>query len=165
MATPLTAEDAKQSLTAHVAGKGAEICAKYGPGLGWAGLQLLLNDRAYVRYPCEIVFDASALNPGEFAHAVAKGETPEAGFTMHVHPVYMLDLARVPYLVLYQLVTVNYGEFASADDAETFGANALGISRDDYYATICELADRLGEEETGTAPDDGCGDGCGCGSH
>lgn len=124
------------------------------------------NDRAYVRYPCEIVFDASALNPGEFAHAVAKGKTPEEGFTMHVHPVYMLDLARVPGLVLYQLVAVNYGEFASADDAETFGANALGLSRDDYYATLCELADQLGGEEAGAAPDGGCGDdGCGCGSH
>ena len=163
------ADDARQSLTAHVAGKGAEICAKYGPGLGWADLQRLLQDRAFVRYPCEIVFDAAPLQPGEFAHAVAKGETPEEGFTMHVHPVYLVDLAQVPGLVLYQLVAVNYGEFASADDAETFGASALGLSRDDYYATLCALADRLGGGAAGDEPDEldgGCGGGgCGCGSH
>ncbi len=38
---------------------------------------------------------------------------------------------------------VNYGEFATAEDAETFGAAALGISRDEYYASLCELADAI----------------------
>ncbi|MBI4622066.1 MAG: hypothetical protein HY736_02455 [Verrucomicrobia bacterium] len=162
MATQLTAEDARQSLTAHVATKGAELFAKYGPRLGWKELQLLLNDRAFVRYPCEIVFDASQLNPGEFAHPVAKGKTPEEGFVMHIHPMYMLDLGRVPYLVLYQLVAVNYGPFASADDAEIFGAAALGIPREVYYDTLCELADQLGVGELESARAGGCGGG-GCG--
>jgi hypothetical protein len=62
---------------------------------------------------------------------------------MHVHPFFLTQLERVPGLVLYQLVLVNYGEFASADDAETFGAAALGLSRDEYYATICELAGQI----------------------
>jgi hypothetical protein len=143
MATQLTADDAKQSLTAHVAAKGDEICAKYGPNLSWKNLQLLLQDRAFVRYPCEIVFDASQLNPGEVAFPVPNGHRPEDGFTLHVHPLFMLQLPRVPHLALYQLVTVNYGEFASADDAETFGAAALGLSRDEYYDTLCSLADQL----------------------
>ena len=56
----------------------------------------------------------------------------------------MTQLECVPGLVLYQLVLVNYGEFASADDAETFGAAALGISRDEYYATLCDMADEVG---------------------
>jgi hypothetical protein len=166
MPTQLTADDARQSLTAHVAAKGEEICAKYGSHIGWGELQLLLNDRAYVRYPCEIVFDAAALQPGEFAHPVAKSERPEDGFAMHVHPVYQLDLASVPLLVLYQLVAVNYGEFASADDAEIFAANALGLSRADYYAVLCELADRVAvpEEVTAARHETGCQDGsCGCG--
>jgi hypothetical protein len=45
--------------------------------------------------------------------------------------------------VLYQLVLVNYGEFASADDAETFGAHALGLAKDDYYQALCRLADEI----------------------
>lgn len=144
MATQLTADDAKQSLTAHVAIKGAEINEKFGPHIGWKELRRILDDRACVRYPCEIAFDAGQLAPGEFAHPVARSERPEDGFTMFVHPIYMTQLERVPCLVLYQLVLVNYGEFASAEDAETFGAAALGISRDEYYATLCELADELG---------------------
>ena len=35
MPTQLTAEDAKQSLAAHVAAKGAEIYQKYGPTIRW----------------------------------------------------------------------------------------------------------------------------------
>jgi len=63
---------------------------------------------------------------------------------MFVHPFFMTQPERVPYLVLYQLVLVNYGEFASATDAETFGASALGISKDEYYEALCEMADEIG---------------------
>lgn len=161
METRLTAEDARQSLTGHVAAKGAEIHTKYGPVLGWKELKALLEDRAFVRYPCELAFDAAPLEPGEFAHAVAMGDKPEDGFRLCVHPLYMLELEKVPHLVLYQLVPVNYGAFASGDDAETFGAAALGLSRDDYYAELCELADRLG---AGDFESPETGGGCGCGS-
>jgi hypothetical protein len=177
MATQLTADDAKQSLTAHVAAKGEEICARYGPGLGWKELQQLLHDRAFVRYPCAIAFDAAQLHPGEVAHPVPNGDRPEDGFMLHVHPLFMLQLPRVPHLALYQLVTVNYGEFASADDAETFGAAALGLPRDEYYAILCGLADQLcgraDETEPAREPTHahaggrcGCGaDGSACSSH
>jgi hypothetical protein len=165
MATQLTAEGAQQSLTAHVEAKGIEIFVKYGSPMGWAELQALLNDRAYVRYPCEIVFDHAQLNPGEFAYPMPKGDAPEQGFTMFVHPVFMLELARVPALVLYHLVAVNYGEFASSDDAETFGAAALGLTRDEYYAMMCEYADQVGGSEPAHSDASVCtgGDGCSCG--
>ncbi len=138
-----TADNARPSLSAHAAQKGAEIRDKFGPHIGWSELLRLLEDRACVRYPCRVVIDRAALQPGEFAHPVPTGERPEEGFTMFVHPVYMARLEVVPALVLYQLVLVNYGAFASPDDAEAFGAAALGISRDEYYAMICELADQL----------------------
>ncbi len=144
MPTQLTTDDFKQSLNGHVAAKGEEICAQYGPRIGWKELQQILEDRACVRYPCEVVFDAAELGPGEFAHPFPKGERPEDGFRMHVHPIFMTQLHKVVYLVLYQLVLVNYGDFASSDDAETFGACALGLSKDDYYQSICELADEIG---------------------
>jgi len=146
MAAQLTADDARQSLTAHVAAKGAEIREKYGPTIGWNELLQILNDRACVRYPCEIVFDAGPLQAGEFAHPVARGHRPEDGFLMHVHPYFVTQPERVPCLVLYQLVLVNYGDFASADDAEIFGASVLGLSRDDYYAVLCQMADEIAED-------------------
>jgi hypothetical protein len=143
MPTQLTAEDAKQSLTTHVAAKGAEIFDKYGPQIGYKELLAILEDRTCVRYPCKLVFDSSELGPGEFAHPRPENDNPEEGFTMMVHPRFMTDLSRLPYLVFYQLVLVNYGSFASSDDAETFGANALGIDREEYYSALCEMADDL----------------------
>ncbi len=83
---------------------------------------------------------------------------------MFVHPQFGGQLERVPALVLYQLVALNYGEFASSDDAETFGAAALGLTRDEYYALLCESADQLvvtGESETGGG--ESAGGGCSCG--
>lgn len=137
----LTIDDARQSLTAHLAAKGAEIHEKYGPRIGWDELLQILDDRACVRYPCEISFDAEPLLAGEFAHPVAKGTRPEEGFTICVHPVFATQLSQVPLLVFYQLVAVNYGEFASADDAEIFGASALGLGKDEYYGAVCALAE------------------------
>lgn len=137
-------DDARQSLGEHAAQKGRELREKYGPRIGWEQLRLILDDRSVVRYPCEIEFSAEGLGPGEFAHPEPRGESPEDGFTMRVHPAYADQPDLVPYLVLYQLVVVNYGGFASAGDAEAFGAAALGMGRDDYYETLCRLADRLG---------------------
>ena len=167
MATQLTADDAKLSLNAHVAAKGTEIFGKYGPQIGWTQLQAILKDRACVRYPCELVFDSAPLNPGEFAHPEPRGVMPDEGFTLFVHPVYMTQLGMVPYLVLYQLVAVNYGVFASADDAETFASQSLGLPREDYYQVLCGLADQLSagiDLESGHSHGAGgcsCGD-CGC---
>jgi hypothetical protein len=144
MVVQLTAEDARQSLNARAAAKGQELHAKYGPRVGWSELLRILEDRSCVRYPCEIVFDAGPLKPGEFALPVMKGTRPEDGFTMFVHPFFLTQLDSVPYLALYQFVVVNYGEFDSPEDAETFGASALGLPKDDYYHALCELSDRVG---------------------
>jgi hypothetical protein len=150
MATSLTADDARQSLTTHALTKGEEIRVKYGPTIGWNELLRILEDRSACRYPCEIVFDAAHLQDGEFAFPMAKGELPEAGFIIYVHPGFMKQSDRVPYLVLYQLVLVNYGEFVSEQDAETFGASALGLTNEEYYEILCSMADEvLGCNETG----------------
>jgi hypothetical protein len=139
----LTAEDARQSLGSHVADKGLAIRETYGPEIGWSQLMHILEDRTFVRYPCEIVFDAEPLLEGEFAHPLQKGERPEDGFIIYVHPFFSVQPRRVAALVFYHLVVVNYGPFASAEDAETFGACALGLSKDEYYALLCEAADEL----------------------
>jgi hypothetical protein len=144
MSKRLTAEDGRQSLSAHAAAKGAEIFEKYGPGIGWNQLQRILQDRACARYPCEIAFDAAPLEKGECAFAKAKGTVPEDGFVIYIHPLFLMERERAAHWALYQLVAVNYGEFASAEDAEVFGAAALGISREEYYEGLCGMADMLG---------------------
>jgi hypothetical protein len=140
---PPSHQAARQSLHAAAAATGAEIYEKYGPRIGWAQLQQILRDRTCVRYPCEVKFDAGPLEAGEFAHPVARGDRPEDGFTVYVHPFFSTQLDQVPLLVLYQLVLVNYGPFAAPADAEAFGAAALGLALEEYYQTLCRLADEL----------------------
>jgi hypothetical protein len=148
-------EGPRQSLAAHVAARGAEIRGKYGPRIGWSELQRILADRDCVRYPCDLAFDAGPLLPGEAAHPVQKGERPEDGFTLCVHPYFSVDPDRVPVIALYQLVLVNYGLFASPDDAEIFGAAVLGISREDYYSRLCALVDEIDPDQSGGASQPG----------
>lgn len=157
-----TLEDARESLTEHVAAKGAEIHAKYGPSIGWPQLQRILADPACVRYPCELVFDAGPLQPDECAYPEPKGARPEDGFRLCVHPYFSVDPARVPLLALYQLVAVNYGAFASPDDAEAFAAAALGMARDEYYAALCAMADEISTSRPGQEEPEP--PGCQCGA-
>ena len=145
MAAPPSPHDARQSLNVAVAATGSGIYEKYGPRIGWAQLLQILQDRTCTRYPCEIVFDAGPLEAGEFAHPVPRGDRPEDGFSMYVHPFFKTQLEQVPQLVLYQLVLVNYGTFAAPEDAETFGAASLGLARDDYYLALCCMADDLAQ--------------------
>jgi hypothetical protein len=143
MSKTLTADDARQSLSAHVAARGAEIYEKYGPRVGWDELLRILEDRTSVRYSCKIAFDPAPLQKGECAYPKPNSDKPEDGFVIYVHPLFRTQMERVAHLVLYQLVVVNYGEFASSEDAEVFGAAALGISTQEYYQSLCEMADLL----------------------
>ena len=160
----LTLEDGRESLAAHVAAKGAEIRAKYGPRIGWVQLARILADRECVRYPCELVFDATPLQPDECAYPAPNGERPEDGFRLCVHPYFAVDPDRVPLLALYQLVAVNYGAFASHDDAEAFGAAALGIPQEEYYAALCAMADEISTDHMHEAEGDASGCSCGGGA-
>src|SRR5262249_12998485 len=144
-ATTPSPDEARQSLTAHVAQKGQEIREKYGPQIGWDDLLRILEDRSCVRYPCEVLFEEKELRPGEVAYAAPKGLRPEEGFIIYVHPYFQDHLPKVPLLILYQLVAVNYGPFASADDAEVFGSNALGLEKEAYYQALCAMADEIGQ--------------------
>jgi hypothetical protein len=157
----LTLDDARESLTAHVAAKGAEIRAKYGPTIGWSQLKGILADREFVRYPCELVFDPAPLQPDECAYPAPNGERPEDGFRLCVHPYFSVDPDRVALLALYQLVSVNYGAFASHEDAEAFGAAVLGVTEQEYYEAICAMADEISTDNLVAGGNDA--PGCGCG--
>ena len=65
---------------------------------------------------------------------------------MYVHPFFMTQLEQVPLLVLYQLVLVNYGAFAAPEDAETFGAAALGLATGRVLPRPVPAGGRIGGE-------------------
>jgi hypothetical protein len=120
-------------------------------------LATVLADRGVVRYPVELCFGTALLQRGEFAWPEPRGEHPADGFRLWVHPRFRSRPEALPLLVAYQLVSVNYGEIATAEVAEAFGSAACGLSAAAYYEAICALAD---EVEGGA--DDGTGAGGPC---
>jgi hypothetical protein len=139
----LTEEDGRRALRDHIIEKGLRARGKYGPSIDEQGLQRLLADPDVVRSPTSVRFDAGPLEAGEPAWVEPLGSRPADGFCVVVHPRYRGREGVLPLLVLYQLVRVNYGEIATHGEAELFGATVLGKDVDDYYETLCGLADEL----------------------
>lgn len=120
--------------------KARQMREKLGPHPRWAALQVLLADRKFLPVPCEIVFDADLLLPGEFAHTVPTADS----YLICIHPVYADQNDALPLVALQQLALVLGGPRVSPEEAEEFGATCLGLSREEYYAALCELAAQAG---------------------
>ena len=139
--------DPRGDLTGALALAGTEVRQKYGSSLNFERLQVLLQDRSVVKYPCEMVFDSRPLLAGEFAHTMRRGLAPEDGFIIYVHPSLHKEQTHLPYIVLHQLPAVNLNGLASPDQAEEFGSSALGLSRESYYQKLCEIAGHVGGDD------------------
>lgn len=138
-----TAEEAQQSLRDHVVTKAMDTRASRGGLIDRVEMMRLLDDRVVVRYPLGIRFDAEPLQSGEFACLESLGEHPSAGFCLFVHPSFENEDDLIPLLIAYYIPSVNYGDVVSHVEAELFGATLLGIAADEYYATLCSVADSL----------------------
>ncbi len=137
------AEDGRRALRDHVIEKALSAREKYGGEIDYAAILQILDDREIVRYPVSLDFDSTPLEPGEFAYMRALGSRPADGFCLHVHPRFRDRDEALPLLIAYHLVCANYGEVATHEEAELFGASLLGRSVDDYYQAVCGLADEL----------------------
>ena len=135
-------QQARGALREHAASVGADARARYG-AVDWATLPRILEDRAVVRFPVDVVFDSAALQKGEFAWAEPVGDHPRDGYRLAVHPMFESREDVLPLLVAYHIPVVNYGDVTTNEEAEAFAAALLGMNQDDYYRQICALADEL----------------------
>ncbi len=131
------------AVSIHVIEKAKEIRTRYGPDIDYPAVLRMLEDRKSIRYPVEIHFVSESIEPGMFAHTEQISENPDDGFIVSLHSQFQDRADILPALILYQLVLVNYGDLATAGDAELFGSGVLGIDRDSYYEQIVGLTDSL----------------------
>ncbi|MCA8959524.1 MAG: hypothetical protein KDC38_03375 [Planctomycetes bacterium] len=157
MSERLTEHDARVALRDHVLEKAEAARRRYGDLRGRGDLLRLLSDSDVLRYPVQLRFDASELEPGEFGYVRPNAEDPRQGFVLFVHPSLEHDFDACVRAVLYHLVVVNYGEIATGAEAEAFGASILGVDVEQYYCDLCELSDRLGGSPAADPPSS-----CGC---
>ena len=127
----------------HAIEKAKEIRARYGPVIDYPAMLRIIDDRKSIRYPLKIQFVSDGIEPGLFGKTEAVSETPEDGYIISLHQHFEDQPEVLPALILYQSVLVNYGDLATADDAELFGSAVLDMDREDYYARIVALTDAL----------------------
>lgn len=133
------------TISQHAMHKAEEIRARYGPIIDYPVILQLLEDRRSVRYPVKIQFVSDGIEPGLFGKTEPVSEDPADGYVISLHRYYEDQPKVLPALILYQLVLVNYGDLATANDAELFGSGVLGMDRDTYYEQIAALTDALWE--------------------
>ncbi len=138
-----TAEDGLVALRDHVRAKALEARARHPNLAGEAAVRAFLADEECVRYPTSLDFDPEKLEPGEFAWAEPLGASPGAGFRLHIHPHFQNEPELIPRLAAYHVVKINYGDIATFEEAEIYGATLLGLDVEEYYRSLCEAAEAL----------------------
>ena len=131
------------AVSKHAIEKAADIRARYGPVIDFPTELRILEDRRCIRYPVEIRFVSEGIEPGLFAKTEAISDDPADGYVISLHQHFKDRPEVLPALILYQSVLVNYGDIATAADAELFGSGILGLDRDAYYTQIADLTDSL----------------------
>lgn len=139
-----TADDGRQGLRDHVLERAQVAREKHGPVIDAQSIMRVLEDRTIVRYPVSVRFDATGLQPGEFAYPQPMGEHPKHGYCLCIHPVFEASPDVWPLMIAYHIPPINYGDITEPEDCEAFGAALLGMDPEAYYAKLCELADSVG---------------------
>ena len=175
----LTEADGYAALRGHVVERALLARARHGSTFDEEGLRALFADPEVMRFPTRLAFGEEGLLPGEFAWARPDGAGPGDGFTLVVHPWFEERWDVVPLLALYHVVSINYLDVATHEEAELYGSTLLDLDREDYYARLCELADSIpgapvhdpllaqrfesavqGASAVGGSCSGGCGGGC-----
>ena len=136
-------KELQDTITAHAIEKGQRLRDKFGSSWSPELVEEVLESRAFTRFPCRLIYEDAVLERGELAVPILRREAPEDGYDLFVHPYFMNDPDHLPHVVFYQLVVVNYGKLAGPEQAECFGAAALGMDKDEFYKTLCELSDAI----------------------
>ena len=149
---PPSPEQAQESLREHVIARAQRARQARAVSPDAAAVIAMLDERACVRYPVGVRFDAQPLRPGEFACLEALGELPSDGYCLFIHPMFEPVDDLLPLLIAYYIPTVNYGEVASHAEAELFGATLTGLDLEEYYKILCSVADSAAAAGGGPGP-------------
>ena len=136
-------DDLHASLLRHAGEAAARAAAKLGGPLSTANVGLFLADSDCVKCRVEIVYDVSELESHQFAQPVFIGTGTDRACRLYVHPHYAERPECLPFIVAYMAGAVNYGGAVSLDLCEVYGAALMRMTREEFYAAVCRVADEL----------------------
>ncbi|NUM53964.1 MAG: hypothetical protein HUU46_10005 [Candidatus Hydrogenedentes bacterium] len=136
-------DDLHASLLRHAQDAAARAIAKLGGPLSTANVARFLVDADCLKLYTKIVYDASALEPHQFAQPVFEGGAAHRSCRLDVHPHFADRPECLPFIVAYMAGAINYGNAVTLDLCEAYGAALMRMSREDFYAAVCRVADEL----------------------
>ena len=111
--------------------------SRLGGPLSADNLSEALRDDVCFRYPVEIGFDETGLEPQQFADARFSGPDGQRVCKLHVRPRFKDGADVLHLLVAYMAAPINYGDVATPDLCEQYGAALVGMTRENYYKVLC----------------------------
>ncbi len=157
MEAPATPQELRESMNLHLRQKAQEIKDKYGDIVTFPVLLDILQDRKFVRYPVNIIYDSTRIEAGSFIRTEMtlsdRGDQPDEDddyvkqadrrYDFVVHGYFEDKPDKLVPLILYHLPVVNYGDIATYEDAEVFASALMQMEQDDYYQLVCDLVDSI----------------------
>jgi hypothetical protein len=147
-------------LAEHLVERAVFAHARYG-GLRPDNLETFLGDRECVRYPTRLVLEFGQMEENQFAQpepdVTADGER---GCALFVRPLLGKRPDYLTAAVAYMIPVINYGSVVKDDYCLIFGAALQGMTTDEFYRLICEIADHCGAEKRYDAGSNSAGCGC-----
>lgn len=141
----LDEHDPEAAFERHLVEKASAARARFGPVIDADGILAILNDPKVVRYPTSILFDASQLQPHEFAWPRPLGFHPADGYCLLIDPIFAGEAREdLPLVIAYHIPSINYGAIVEHRHAEIFTAALLGLERETCYRQLCRIADQRG---------------------
>jgi len=166
-------QEGEDSLLSHILEKAVQAHNKY-PGMGMDKMDTFLADSECLRYPTRYVFEFGAdMAPHQFAqpepdYRVEGGNGKVIYIRPHLRERPDLAIMAISYMV----PVINYGEIIRDEHCIVYTAALLGMTEDECYEKLCELADYVGaepkypnEDDSEEAPipeSESCGSRCNC---
>ncbi len=141
------AEEGERALLAHLLDRAVHARSKYG-AITTENLGDFLRDPECVRYPTRLIFERGEMASHQFAQPDDDLRDPQSkGKVLYVDPELRNHPHLLPFAVAYFVPVLNYGEdFVDDRHCTEYGAALFGLSEEDFYERICQLADLLGAE-------------------
>ncbi len=136
----------QQSLLEHLVAQADVARRKHGP-LSAGKLEELLHDPVCLRHPTRIVFEFGEMAMHQFAQPETDWRnTEQDGRVLYVRPLLRDRPDLLPLAAAYMIPLINYGEVIRDEHCLAYGSTLLGMTVEEFYQSICRLADLVGAE-------------------
>ena len=148
LSTEEQVQEGEDSLLSHVLEKAIQAHNKY-PEIGMDTMDAFLADSECLRYPTRYVFEFGAdMAPHQFAqpepdYRVEGGQ----GKVIYLRPPLRDRPDFASLAIAYIVPVINYGDIIRDEHCLIYAAALLGMTEDECYDKLCQLAEFAGVEK------------------